>query len=290
MKTALVTTCISGENSPVAIESVSRTVTSALASLPQLKAYLVIQGDKHADEIKETFKSHNNSMEYVVLDDKPGEPKAQNKGIGYALQDGADLIFSSNNDIEFVKDAIPRMLKSWQYCEDTDGTPGMMGPLTNNAWSKYEQVQFDPSFCKDKVDIVGYVNGFCFLTSAKVLKSLNSRFGYFFDPKFPPAAGLDDDFNGRVKALGYCCFVDRGAFVKHYRSTTVKAMRFDIDKAKNKSVALLAWKYHQYHTSIYDAIAYSPDDQSRLCEIISVTDPILPDYSDPEDYKIGQEK
>jgi GT2 family glycosyltransferase len=106
-----------------------------------------------------------------------------------------------------------------------------------------------------------------------------------FDERFPPATGLDDDLNFRMKIAGYRLYIEEGAYVEHRRSTTVRAIDFGLDIAREKATRLLAEKYtHAYFASLYGDLALEDKDRQRLEKIARAMDPLLEDYSRVEDY------
>jgi GT2 family glycosyltransferase len=147
---------------------------------------------------------------------------AWNQGVKAALKMGAPWIGVLNNDLLLGPGALTRMLaragaRGWD----------LVSPATREGALNYDFERYAEGYTRRcfKRDEAGWF-GWCFLVRAAAFKRLG-----LFDEGFRLGVGEDEDFARRMAAAGMKLGITGSAFVHHFGSPSLNALRRERGRA-----------------------------------------------------------
>ncbi|SHI37790.1 Glycosyltransferase, GT2 family [Mesonia phycicola] len=207
-------------------------LAKCLASIP--KEYNMVIVDNNSTDTTVQFIEQNYPQAKLFKEkENLGFGQANNKGISYALQQGAKYVYLLNQDAYLEADTIDKLVKVHQ----SQPSYGILSPIHINAektrldagFSLYVSYKHNPHFYSDfvlqkskqEVYEVPFVNAAGWLVSREVLLNVGG-----FDPIFFHY-GEDDNYTQRVRYHNFKVGVVSNSFMVHDREDRVlKKLRY----------------------------------------------------------------
>lgn len=176
-------------------------------------------------------------VRYRILSENYGFAGAVNRGMMMAK---GTMMLILNNDTLVTDNWLDNMMA----CLNSNPQIGMVGPVTNYIGGEqlievpYTNVADMPDFARlnnvpdaRRWQQVERLTGFCLL----LRRELWEKIGYF-DEGFEIGNFEDDDYNIRVKLLGYSLVIARDSFIHHFGSVSIKALGAQLEEVNNRNL------------------------------------------------------
>ncbi|WP_338552281.1 glycosyltransferase family 2 protein [Paenibacillus sp. KS-LC4] len=201
-------------------------------------AYEIIVIDNASTDGTGSYLSQlDGQVRYRILSENFGFAGAVNRGMMMAK---GTMMLILNNDTLVTDNWLDNMIA----CLDSNPQIGMVGPVTNYIGGEqlievpYTNVADMPDFARlnnvpdaRRWQQVDRLTGFCLL----LRRELWEKIGYF-DEGFEIGNFEDDDYNIRVKLLGYSLVIARDSFIHHFGSVSIKALGAQLEEVNNRNL------------------------------------------------------
>jgi GT2 family glycosyltransferase len=185
---------------------------------------LILVDNGSSDGTGERLKEYQKRLKFLLIRNAKnrGCAPAWNQGVRAALKLKATWIGIFNNDLLLGASALSRLLeraeaKAWD----------LVSPATREGELNYDFDAYADAYVRRcfRWDAPGWY-GWCFVVRASVFRSLG-----LFDEGFRLGIGEDEDFMRRMQGAGLRLGVTGSAFVHHFGSRSLNALRQDSGRA-----------------------------------------------------------
>ncbi|GFN31007.1 hypothetical protein PCURB6_12670 [Paenibacillus curdlanolyticus] len=186
---------------------------------------IIVVDNASTDGTKAYLEEIGTHIRYRILDHNRGFAGAVN--IGLMMAKGRTIVLL-NNDTLVTENWLDNMLT----CLYSDETIGLVGPVTNYISGgqridvPYTKIEDMHEFAKQRnvSDPNQWVRtdrltGFCLLFRRELLEQAG-----YLDEGYELGNFEDDDFNIRVRLLGYSLVIAQDSFIHHFGSVSIKAL------------------------------------------------------------------
>jgi GT2 family glycosyltransferase len=210
---------------------------------------IIVVDNGSTDGTAEYLEGMRGRIRYRLLDRNYGFAGAVNRGLMMAK--GQTIVLLNNDTL-----VTERWLDNLLACLASDDRIGLVGPVTNyiggeqRIETRYRNLRemqafaaahnrSDPARWQD----VERITGFCLAFR----RELWERTGYF-DEGYAVGNYEDDDYNIRVRLLGFRLVIARDTFIHHFGSVSVKALGPALEAVNDRNAAYYGEKWgHDPH-------------------------------------------
>jgi Predicted glycosyltransferases len=213
---------------------------------------IIIVDNGSTDETAEYLRRLGSQVRYRILADNHGFAGAVN--IGLMMAKGTTLLLL-NNDTLVTDNWLDNMLA----CLNSEPKIGMVGPVTNyisgdqridvpytEVTDMYEFARFNNESSPARWIRTDRLTGFCLLFRRELLEKVG-----YLDEGFEVGNFEDDDYNIRVRLLGYSLVIARDSFIHHFGSVSMKATGQQFEKINERNMRFYMSKWGNPHELIH---------------------------------------
>ncbi|GMK37429.1 hypothetical protein PCCS19_04830 [Paenibacillus sp. CCS19] len=213
---------------------------------------IIIVDNGSTDETAEYLKEIGSQVRYRILADNHGFAGAVNMGLMMAK--GTTLLLL-NNDTLVTDNWLDNMLA----CLNSETKIGMVGPVTNYI-SGDQQIDVPYTDIIDMHEFARRNNesnparwirtdrltGFCLLFRRELLEKVG-----YLDEGFEVGNFEDDDYNIRVRLLGYSMVIAKDSFIHHFGSVSMKATGQQFESINERNMRFYMGKWGNPHELVH---------------------------------------
>lgn len=213
---------------------------------------LIIVDNASTDGSAQYLNQLNGQLRYRILSENYGFSGAVNMGMMMAK---GTTILILNNDTLVTDNWLENML----ICLNSDPDIGMVGPVTNYISGDqqikvpYNNIEDMPDFARfnnisdrKRWQVTDRLTGFCLLFRRELFEKIG-----FMDEGFEVGNFEDDDYNIRVRLLGYSLVIAHDAFIHHFGSVSMKALGDQFNDVNNRNMVFYMNKWNNPYVWIH---------------------------------------
>ncbi|MGO4111097.1 glycosyltransferase family 2 protein [Paenibacillus sp. YAF4_2] len=213
---------------------------------------IIVVDNASTDGTVDYLEQLDGQVRYRVLSENYGFSGAVNMGLMMAK--GTTMVVL-NNDTLLTDNWLGNML----ICLHSDPTIGLVGPVTNyisgdqQIQVPYVSIEDMPEFARlnnisdpKRWERTDRLPGFCLLFRRELWEKIG-----FLDEGFEYGNYEDDDYNIRVRLLGYSLVIARDSFIHHFGSVSIKALGDQLEEVTTRNMVYYMTKWNNPYAWIH---------------------------------------
>ncbi|MFX3632610.1 MAG: glycosyltransferase family 2 protein [Candidatus Pristimantibacillus sp.] len=226
---------------------------------------IIVVDNASADGSAQYLNQLNGQVRYRILSENYGFSGAVNMGLMMAK---GTTILILNNDTLVTDNWLENMI----ICLNSDPEIGMVGPVTNYISGDqqirvpYNDIEEMPEFARlnnisdrKRWQITDRLTGFCLLFRRELFEEIG-----FMDEGFEIGNFEDDDYNIRVRLLGYSLVIAHDSFIHHFGSVSMKALGDHFNEVNNRNMVFYMNKWNNPYVWIHQVKGEGSEQQQAV--------------------------